>query len=168
MRPSAGAEGPFTRDPNPDRRLPTWPRVIGLLVVIVVAFFVVRACEDDAIEVGESEAVELAKEEVDFEPTYTQVRFIRQGINRAPFWFVSLSIPIGDPDEPDAFKEFAMVQVDGRDGTAEIVEEGQDARGGRPQGQAAGRGEAATGTERRCACSSYSTSPASTPASSRR
>ncbi len=39
-------------------------------------------------------------EEVDFEPTYTQVRFIRQGINRAPFWFVSLSIPIGDPDEP--------------------------------------------------------------------
>ena len=75
----------------------------------------IRACEDAQIEVSESEAVELAREEVDFEPTYTQVRFIRQGINRAPFWFVSLSIPIGDPDEPDAFKEFAVVRVDGRE-----------------------------------------------------
>lgn len=127
MRPSAGAEGPFTRDPDPDRRLPTWPRVALVFVAVVVGFFVIRACDDAQIEVSEAEAVELARQEVDFEPTYTQVRFIRQGINSAPFWFVSLSIPIGDPDEPDAFEEFAVVRVDGRDGAAAVVEEGEDA-----------------------------------------
>ncbi len=65
------------------------------LAVLALAFFVAKGCEDDEVEVTEEEAVELAEEEVDFEPTYTQVRLLRQGINRAAFWFVSLSIPIG-------------------------------------------------------------------------
>ena len=122
---------------------------------------------------------------VDFEPTYTQVRLLRQGINRKAYWFVSLSIPIGfDGDRPDLFAALAVVQIDAASGeivsikeqSAEETKKAKQEAARRDVDEAAisrrsrsrGRVRPARGRSSPCACSSCSTSPASTRASSPR
>ena len=63
--------------------------------ILVLAFFVAKGRQDEQVAVTQEDAVATANEAVDFEPTFTQVRLLRQGINRKAYWFVSLSIPIG-------------------------------------------------------------------------
>ena len=58
-----------------------------------------------------------ANKQIDFEPTYTQVRLLRQGINRKAYWFVSLSIPIGfQGDRADLFAALSVVEIDAQTG----------------------------------------------------
>ena len=87
-------------------------------------FFVVKACQDDQVRLTQDDAIALAEEQVDFEPENTQIRLLRQGLDRRPVWVVSLSIPLGDegPD-PDFFKRLALVRIDANKGTVESVEE---------------------------------------------
>ena len=59
-----------------------------------------QACQDNQIKVTQDQAVALAKKQVDFEPENTQIRLLRQGLDRQPFWIVSLSIPKG-PEGPN-------------------------------------------------------------------
>ena len=124
MTPSWGDSG-FKLEPTAkEERKPTWPRVLVLAGILVLAFVVAKGCQDEQVEVTQDEAVEIANEQVDFDPTYTQVRLLRQGIQRQPFWFVSLSIPIGfSGDRADLFRRLAVVQIDTRDGDVVSIKE---------------------------------------------
>jgi hypothetical protein len=86
--------------------------------VLLLAFFVAKGCQDAQIKVSQSEAEAKAKEQVDFVPTRTLIRLLRQGINREPFWIVSMSIPIGDPQQTDPkyFRRLAVVRIDANSG----------------------------------------------------
>ncbi len=95
-----------------------------LLGVLALAFFVAKGCQDQQVRVTEEQAVATAEKQVDFDPTYVQVRLLRQGINRQAFWFVSLSIPIGfDGDRPDLFEELSVVEIDARTGEVAKIQE---------------------------------------------
>lgn len=124
MTPSWGDSG-FKLEPGPrENRKPTWPRLAVLLGVLVVAFFVARGCEERQVQLSQEEAVDLAMEQIDFEPTFTQVRLLRQGLNRKAYWFVSMSQPIGfDGDRPDLFRRLAVVQIDSTSGQVDSVRE---------------------------------------------
>ena len=103
---------------------PTWPRVAVLVGLLALAFFVAKGCQERQVRFTQEEAVAKANEAVDFEPTYTQVRLLRQGINRKAYWFVSLSIPIGfDGDRPDLFAALSVVQIDATSGEIAKIEE---------------------------------------------
>ncbi len=52
-----------------------------------------QTCQQRQIRVSKDRAVATAVRAVDFKPTRTQVRLVRQGLNGHPFWAVSLSIP---------------------------------------------------------------------------
>lgn len=123
-------------------QLPTWPRAAALLVLFGFTFFVVRGCQDDQVRLTQEDATALAKKQVDFEPENTQIRLLRQGLDRRPVWVVSLSIPLGEegPD-PDFFKRLALVRIDANKGTVESVEE-QEPAGAAGQGTGAGADQA--------------------------
>jgi hypothetical protein len=123
VTPSWGDSGFKLEPKSREERRPTWPRVAVLAGVLVLAFVVSRAAQNDE-QVTQERAVEIAMEQIDFDPTYTQVRFLRQGINRQPFWFVSLSIPIGfSGDRADLFRRLAVVQINSESGEVESVKE---------------------------------------------
>jgi len=99
-RPSVSARG-FLR-----------PRVlafVGLLVVIVLA---ANSCQNSQVRFNQQQAIALARQQVDFQPTQTQVRLVRQGIQSRPIWAVSLSVPTG----PDQFDRLAVVRIDANNG----------------------------------------------------
>ncbi len=92
--------------------------------ILLVALFVAKGCQDSQVRVEKDQAVAIANEQVDFTPTYTQVRLLRQGINRKAYWFVSLSIPIGfQGDRADLFAALSVIKIDAR--TGEVVENKQ-------------------------------------------
>jgi hypothetical protein len=124
VTPSWGDSG-FSLEPRTrEERKPTWPRLAGLGAILVLAFVVGKGCQDRDVQLDQDEAVEIAREQVDFTPTYTQVRLLRQGINRKAYWFVSLSIPIGfDGDRPDLFDALAVIKIDSK--TGQVVENKQ-------------------------------------------
>ena len=104
-------------DETPSRRAPTWPRVAVVVAVLVAAFFVSRSCGTSDIKTSQQEAVAKATTEAGFDPEDTQVRLLRQGIDRHPFWIVSLSTLSADGKTYD---ELAVVRMDATSG--EIVE----------------------------------------------
>jgi hypothetical protein len=117
VTPSWGDSG-FSLEPKTrEERKPTWPRIAVLAGILVLALVVAKGCQDRQVKLTQEEAVEKAKEVVDFKPTYIQVRLLRQGINRKAFWFVSLSIPIGfQGDRADLFAALSVVEIDATSG----------------------------------------------------
>ena len=109
------------------RRSPTWPRVAVVAGVFVLAFFVARSCQDEQIKVSQEEAMSIATGLVDFEPEDPQIRLLRQGIERDPFWIVSLSTlaPGGN-----SYDELAVVRIDARTGDVVEFEEQKAAKRG--------------------------------------
>ena len=99
----------------------TWPRVAVIAGVLVLAFIVARSCQQAQIRITKEQAIATAERQVDFEPKRTQIRLLRQGLSREPFWIVSLSIPRGD--DQDAFSELAVVRVHANTGKVESVEQ---------------------------------------------
>ena len=102
---------------------PTWPRVAVVACVLVLAFFVAKNCQNDQIAVTQDEAIEIAMQQVDFEPTDTQIRLLRQGLDRRPFWVISLYIPLGGSPDPDFFKRLTLVRINAGSGEVESVQE---------------------------------------------
>lgn len=95
-----------------------------LVGVFLLALFVAKGCQEKQVRVTEEQAVEKANAAIDFEPTYTQVRLLRQGVDRKAFWFVSLSRPIGfSGDRADLFEALAVVEIDARTGEITSVKE---------------------------------------------
>lgn len=103
-----------------------------VVLVLLIAYFGARSCQDEEIKVTQDEAVAVATEQVDFEPTRTMVRLLRQGLNREPFWFVSLAIPVGGDPDTDLFRRLTLVKINAK--TGEIVSVDQEVR---PEGEKA-------------------------------
>lgn len=104
---------------------PTRTQLIVVVAVFLLAFFVARSCQQAQVRVGKDQAIEIAEREIDFAPTRTQIRFLRQGISREPFWFVSMGIPL--PDE-ERFSNLAVVKIDANTGKVVSVDEGEATR----------------------------------------
>ena len=93
-------------------------RVAVVAGLLVLAFVVSRSCQQDQVRITEEQAIATAKRQVDFAPTRTQVRFLRQGLNSRPYWIVSLSIARrGNRDlNAQEFAELAVVRVEANTG----------------------------------------------------
>jgi hypothetical protein len=92
--------------------------VLVIVAVLALAFVAAQTCQKSQIRFTKEQAIATAKEQVDFTPTRTQVRLLREGINSKPFWIVSLSIPA---DEDDSFRRLALVKVDANNGEVDSV-----------------------------------------------
>jgi hypothetical protein len=99
--------------------------VIGL--VLAAAFVFAQTCQKDQVRVSKEQAIEIARDEVSFDPQRTQIRMLRQGLGSKPFWIVSLSIP-GETE--GTFSRLAVVRVDANSGKVEDVEQGRPAGSG--------------------------------------
>ncbi|MGH3035275.1 MAG: hypothetical protein ACRDON_12090, partial [Gaiellaceae bacterium] len=87
--------------------------------MLLLAFLASRSCASRDTEVDHDEAVEIAKEEVDFVPERVVVRFVPRGLESRPYWAVSLSTL----DEEGNFERIVVVLVNGRTGEVEEVNE---------------------------------------------
>jgi hypothetical protein len=123
---SDASSGPLSE--TPARRAPTWPRAAVIVAVLVLAFIVSRTAGET--EVTQADAVATAAEQVDFVPEDTQVRLLRQGIDRHPYWIVSLSTPSPDGQTYD---ELAVVRIDAETGKVVEFREQRDAPRGSDQ-----------------------------------
>jgi hypothetical protein len=62
-----------------------------LLAVFLLAFIALKTCAARGDEITFEEAEEIARDEVDFEPTKVLVRGVQRGLDAHLFWAVSLS-----------------------------------------------------------------------------
>jgi hypothetical protein len=84
--------------------------VAGLFALSLV---VAQTCQQRQIRVSKQAAVVTAERAVDFRPTRTQVRLVRQGLQSHPFWAVSLSIPSRGGD---GYVRLVTARVDANNG----------------------------------------------------
>ena len=112
MSTDAGSE-PAPNRPFRDRPL---GRIVILLVVLAVAFLALKTCASRDSDISQEEAVEIAQQEIDFEPDRTMVKFTPRGVPSRPFWAVSFSTLDAD-DQPE---RITVVVVDAT--TGEIAE----------------------------------------------
>ena len=103
------------------------PRRVAFVLLVVAVLFAARSCQQSQIRVSQERAVSVARGEVDFKPTQTQVRLVRQGLNSHPYWAVSLSIPRpaeqGEPGpaQDSEYRRLAVVRVDANTGKVVAV-----------------------------------------------
>jgi hypothetical protein len=92
-------------------------RIVILLVVLAVAFFALQTCASRDSDISQEEAIEIARQEVDFEPERTMVRFLPRGADSRPFWAVSFSLldAAGNPER------ITVVVVDSTTGEIEEI-----------------------------------------------
>jgi hypothetical protein len=93
------------------------PRVLAFVGLLVLTVLAANACQNSQVRFNQQQAIQLARQQVDFTPTRTQVRMIRQGIQSRPYWAVSLSVPTG----PDEFDHLAVVRIDANNGKVVAV-----------------------------------------------
>ncbi len=89
-----------------------------IAAVLVVAFIAAQTCQKSQIRVDKDQAIATARERVDFTPTRTQIRMLRQGVTSKPYWIVSLSIPT---EQNDVFRKLALVKIDANTGKVDSV-----------------------------------------------
>jgi Peptidase propeptide and YPEB domain len=94
-------------------------------VVLLAAFAFSQTCQKSQVRVTKENAIATAKRQIEFKPTRTQIRLLRQGLNSKPFWIVSLSIPT---EKTDVFRRLTVVRVDANTGEVEDVERGHRPR----------------------------------------
>ena len=66
-----------------------WFRIVAVLVVLFVAFVATKSCARQQNRISSDEAVAIAREEIDFEPTRHQVRYLPQGVPPVYYWAVN-------------------------------------------------------------------------------
>jgi hypothetical protein len=89
-----------------------------IAAVLVLAFVVSQTCQKSSVRFDKNQAIARAKDQVDFTPQRTQVRFLRQGLDSKPFWIVSLSRP---GKQEGTFSELAVVRIDANTGKVKDV-----------------------------------------------
>jgi Peptidase propeptide and YPEB domain len=87
--------------------------VAVVVALLAVAFVVARTCQEEQVRLTKEQAIERAEQQVDFEPTRTAVRLLRQGLDSKPFWIVSLSIPRRGGE---GYRRLAVVRIDANTG----------------------------------------------------
>ena len=95
-------------------------RLAALLLVLLAAFLVSRSCGSRDTEISQEEAIEIARDEIDYEPNRVGVRFLPQGFQSRPSWAVSLSTENAEGE----LTRVTVVVVDGRTGEILEVREG--------------------------------------------
>ena len=100
---------------------PTRGRILVLIALVALAAIVSRSCQQSQIRITKDEAIAIAKRQIDFDPKSTQIRLLRQGLNRKPFWFVSMSDPVGSPIQPKGYTRLVVVEIDANTGKVEDV-----------------------------------------------
>jgi len=83
--------------------------LVGILAVALVA---ARGCASRETEVSKEEAVEIAREWIDYQPDQVMTRFLARGIQSRPSWAVSLAT-VGEDGQ---LERVTVVVVDGRTG----------------------------------------------------
>jgi hypothetical protein len=99
---------------------PTWLRVAVIAAVLVVAFVASQTCQKSSVRLDKDQAIAKAKDQVDFKPTGTQVRLLRQGITSRPYWVVSLSTP---GKREGTFTHLAVIRINANTGKVETVKQ---------------------------------------------
>jgi Peptidase propeptide and YPEB domain len=90
--------------------------------VLALALLVSQTCQREQIRLSKDDAIAIAEREIEFEPTRTQVRLLRQGLNAKPYWVVSMSIPNAGADvDTEEFRELAVVRIDANTGKVQDV-----------------------------------------------
>jgi phosphohistidine swiveling domain-containing protein len=85
--------------------------------VLLLALVVSQSCQKSQIRITKEQAIARAERQIDFDPTRTQIRLLRQGLESRPNWIVSLSIPKpGTGVDTQQFSELAVVTVDANTG----------------------------------------------------
>jgi hypothetical protein len=97
MPTDAAGSKPAPSRPFRDRPL---GRIVILLVVLAIALFAARTCASRDSDISQDEAIEIAEQEIDFEPDRTMVRFTPRGIRSRPYWAVSFSV-LDASDQPE-------------------------------------------------------------------
>jgi hypothetical protein len=95
-------------------------RVAALLLVLLAAFLASKSCASRDTEISQDEAVEIAREQIDYEPDRVGVRFLPQGFQSRPSWAVSLSTVNAE----GTLTRVTVVVVDGSNGEILEVREG--------------------------------------------
>jgi hypothetical protein len=83
---------------------------------------VARTCQQAQVRLTKEQAIATAERQVDFEPTQTQIRLLRQGLASKPFWIVSLSIPRRGGE---GYRRLAVVRIDANSGKVAEVTAGR-------------------------------------------
>jgi hypothetical protein len=99
---------------------PTWVRVGVIVAVLVLAFVAAQTCQKSSIRLDKDQAIAKATAQVDFKPTRTQIRMLRQGITSEPYWVVSLS---RRGKQPGTFSELAVVRINANTAKVETVKQ---------------------------------------------
>jgi hypothetical protein len=99
---------------------PTWLRVGVIVAVLLLAFAASQTCQKSSIRLDKDEAIAKATQQVDFKPTSTQIRLLRQGLTSKPYWVVSLSRP---GKREGTFSALAVVRINANTGKVETVEQ---------------------------------------------
>jgi uncharacterized protein YpmB len=94
--------------------------VAVIVAVLVVAFVASQTCQKSSIRLDKNQAIAKATQQVDFKPTSTQVRLLRQGIKSRPYWVVSLSTP---GKSEGTFTHIAVVRINANTGKVETVKQ---------------------------------------------
>jgi hypothetical protein len=81
-----------------------------------------QTCQKSQVRVTKETAIATATRQIDFNPTHTQIRLLRQGLNSKPFWIVSLSIPKPGAQTNQEFSELALVRIDANTGKVVSVQ----------------------------------------------
>ena len=95
-------------------------RIAALLVVLLLAFLASKSCASRDTEISQEEAVEIARDQIDYEPDRVGVRFLPQGFQSRPSWAVSLSTENAQGE----LTRVTVVVVDGETGEILEVREG--------------------------------------------
>jgi hypothetical protein len=79
---------------------------------------VAQTCQKDQIRLTKEQAIAKARQQVTFEPTRTQIRLLRQGLDARPHWIVSMSVASRrDPGlTAQEFRKLAVVSIDANTG----------------------------------------------------
>ena len=88
--------------------------LVGL--VLLLAFVSAKSCASRDTDIDPDKAIEIARQEIDYEPDQVMVRFTPRGVQSRPYWAVSLSTV-----EPDGQLGLVTVVVVNAE-TGEVVE----------------------------------------------
>ena len=96
-------------------------KALLLLGILAVAFVAARGCASRETEVSKEEAVEIAREQIDYEPDQVMTRFLSRGIEARASWAVSLATVAED----GRLERVTVVVVDGQSGdVVEVKQQG--------------------------------------------
>jgi hypothetical protein len=83
-------------------------KALILVAVLVAAVLVARSCGKTEAQVSQDQAVAIAREAVDFEANYVQVRLQKRGLKGDEFWLVGLADRAAD----GSYRVYTSVLVD--------------------------------------------------------